>query len=247
MTPETLRLALCGTFRITQEADTLLVHTPFGLDFNDDLVLRVRPEGNSFRVDDNGDTLLALSMAGAVPDSERVQELATDIEYDEDDGSLIIRANQPQQVADALFRLVGGALRVHGACRPRQRATPSDFRERVISLLSDVAVETGVTLKLDQVVEETGSLVADAVLGENNPLMVIAATTVERLMEAELLFMRRQLTQRPGYVCAVVPSAKAVGAKQFSRANYYTDKTLEFDGWTQAFREFAHQYVGIQH
>lgn len=60
--------------------------------------------------------------------------------------------------------------------------------------------------------------------------MVIAATTVERLMEAKLLYMRRQLTWRSGYVCAVVPSAKAVEAKQFSRANYYTDKTLEFGG-----------------
>ena len=66
---------------------------------------------------------------------------------------------------------------------------------------------------------------------------------VERLMEAELIFLRRQLEKLPGFVCAVVPSAKAIGHKHFSRANYYTDKALEFDEWLTAFHDFARQRV----
>lgn len=245
MTPELLRQVLCSAFRISQEADSLLVHTPFGLDFNDDLVLRVRPDGVGFRIDDNGDTWLALSMAGASLDADRINELIGGVEFDVDDGSLIARSKNSLDVADALFKVVGATLRVHGACRPRPRPQPSDFKERVVTLLAEVAKESGVPLALDQMVEETGSLMADAVLGIEKPLVFVVATSVERLMEAELLFLRRQITRRAGYVCAVVPSAKSIGTKHFSRANYYTDKTLEFDGWAPAFKEFAQQQLAI--
>ena len=115
----------------------------------------------------------------------------------------------------------------------------NDFRERVLAALSEVAAATGVALQFDQVIDEAGSLVADAVLGVSSPLLVIAASSVERLMEAELIYLRRKLSSTPGFVCAVVPSAKAIGQKHYSRANYYTDKALEFDGWAPAFCEFA--------
>lgn len=243
MTPAVLRALLCGAFEISQDSDSLLVRTPFGLDFNDDLVVRVRPDGETFRVDDNGDTLFSLSMSGIVPDADRVSELAPSIEYDSDDGTLIARPNSAEGIANAVFAIAGAALRIHGACRPRQRAVPTDFRERVIAALQDVAKETGVSLLIDQVVEEAGSLVADAVLGDAKPLLVIAATSVERLMEAELIFLRRQINGSPGFVCAAVPSAKAIGQKHYSRANYYTDKALEFDDWPNAFRDFARQQV----
>lgn len=245
MTPDALRALLCGAFRISQEGQSLLVHTPFGLDFSDDLVLRLRPDGESMRVDDNGDTLLSLSMAGVVPDADRVRDIAPSIEIDEADGSLIAHAASLDAVADAVFAVASAALRVHGACRPRPRAETSDFRDRVLSMLSEVAIEAGVLMEIDQVVEEAGSLTADAVLGITNPLLVIAATSVERLMEAELIFLRRQLGKVPGFVCAVVPSAKLIGQKHFSRANYYTDKALEFDGWSSAFHDFARQQVSL--
>ena len=245
MTPEGLRELLCGAFKISAESGSLLVHTPFGLDFNDDLVLRVRPEGEIIRVDDNGDTLLALSMAGSAPDAERVLDIVSGVEFDADDGSLIARSSSNLQLPDALFRVAGAALRLHGACQPRPRASASDFKSRVTALLAEVAETAGVSLLFDQVVEETGALVADAVLGTKAPLIVIAAASVERLMEAELLFLRRQIQRLPGFVCAVVPSAKIVGQKHFSRANYYTNKTLEFDGWIPAFRDFAQQQVAL--
>lgn len=243
MTPALLRSYLCGAFQISEDEGTFLVQTPFGLDTNDSLVLRLRPEGAALRVDDNGETLLSLSMAGVAPDSDRVLEIAEGIEFDEDDGSLIARSKSPDKVADAVFSVVSAALRVHGACRPRLRPVPSDFRERVLAALSDVANETGVTMVTDHVVEQAGSLTVDALLGDTFPFLVVAATSVERLMEAELIFLRRQLEKAPGFVCAVVPSAKMIGQKHFSRANYFTDKAVEFDEWPTAFHDFARQRV----
>lgn len=243
MTPAVLRSYLCGAFLISEDDGTFLVQTPFGLDSNDSLVLRLRPEGDSLRVDDNGETLLSLSMSGVAPDSDRVLEIAGGIEFDEDDGSLIARSETPEKIADAVFSVVGAALRIHGACRPRLRPVPSDFRERVLAALADVANEAGVQMLTDHVVEHAGNLTVDAMLGDTQPLLVVAATSVERLMEAELIFLRRQLEKSPGFVCAVVPSAKAIGQKHFSRANYYTDKALEFDEWPMAFHDFARQRV----
>ncbi|WP_156924601.1 hypothetical protein [Burkholderia sp. WSM2230] len=37
------------------------------------------------------------------------------------------------------------------------------------------------------------------------------------------------MQKTPGFVLAVVESQKAVGKKQFERANYYTGKTMIFD------------------
>ncbi len=39
----------------------------------------------------------------------------------------------------------------------------------------------------------------------------------------------RSMQKTPGFVLAVVESQKAVGKKQFERANYYTGKTMIFD------------------
>lgn len=243
MNVEALRHALCKAFEVFEDQGVLLVRTPFGLDLNDDLILRVRPDQGGWRIDENGETLFALSMAGADPDAERVRELIEPAEMDPEDGTLYSRAISPDQIASAVFRLAGAALRVHATFRPRLRAEPSDIKERVVALLSDLAQQMGVGMQTDSVLDEGGNLTADAVLEGAEPFMVIVATTTERLMEAELLYLQRKVRQRPGYVCAVVPSAKTVGQKHFTRANYYTDKAVEFEGWADAFRELVHQQV----
>lgn len=245
MNVDALRHALCKAFDVFEDEGVLLVRTPFGLDLNDDLVLRVRPDQGGWRIDDNGETLFALTLAGADPDADRVRELIEPAELDADDGTLYSRAESPDLITSAVFHLAGAALRVHATFRPRMRAEPSDIKERVIALLSDLAQNMGVEMQTDLVLDEAGNLTADAVLEGVEPFMVIVATTTERLMEAELLYLQRKLRQRPGYVCAVVPSAKAVGQKHFTRANYYTDKAVEFEGWDVEFRELVHQKIVV--
>ncbi len=58
--------------------------------------------------------------------------------------------------------------------------------------------------------------------------MIIAATTTLRLMEAEMIFFDCARRKEPAYVLALVEDARAIGFKQYTRANYYTDKTVEF-------------------
>lgn len=243
MTPTALRQVLCGAFEISEDEGVLLVRTPFGLDFGDDLVLRVRPDEAGWRVDDNGETLLGLALNAVAPDAPRLAELAEGVDMDDEDGVLSCSCDSPDAVQRAVFQLTGASLRINGACRPRARPLPSDLKARVIELLAEVANQAGVGISIDQVVEEAGSFVADAVLHAAQPLIVIAATSVERLMEAELLCLHRRAQRLPGYICAVVPSAKAVGQKHFSRANYFTDKALEFD--VGMFREFAQQRMSL--
>ncbi len=73
---------------------------------------------------------------------------------------------------------------------------------------------------------------ADHVIGEAaNPLIVIAATSATRLLEAEVIHMQYRYTNQPRFVLAVVESDKAVGIKQFHRANYYTGKTVQFSAF----------------
>ena len=48
-------------------------------------------------------------------------------------------------------------------------------------------------------------------------------------MEAEVIHMQYPMSRTPGFVLAVAESQKAVGIKQFNRANYYTGKTVAFN------------------
>ncbi len=47
--------------------------------------------------------------------------------------------------------------------------------------------------------------------------------------------------QEPAYVLATVEDVRAVGINQYTRANYYTDKTMEFTGAKTLGELVAHQ------
>src|SRR5690606_28922018 len=72
-------------------------------------------------------------------------------------------------------------------------------------------------------------LKADCRIDTPIPTFIIAATTSERLTEAELIHSRLQINNQPGYVMAVVESITAVGKGHYRRASYFTDKAVEFD------------------
>ena len=72
-------------------------------------------------------------------------------------------------------------------------------------------------------------MLADHIIQSPIRLIVAAATGATRLLEAEVIHMQYRIQKKPGYVLAVVESRKAVGKKQFERANYYTGKTVIFE------------------
>ena len=62
------------------------------------------------------------------------------------------------------------------------------------------------------------------------------------MLEAEVIHMQYRYTKQRGFILAVAESEKAVGKKQFHRANYYTGKTVEFSAcdFGQLLREQLH-------
>ncbi|WP_295429002.1 hypothetical protein [uncultured Thiodictyon sp.] len=126
------------------------------------------------------------------------------------------------------------------ACLRRAR-TVSDFRERVVQVVQAAAASLGVEARLDVPVDESQSLRADVYLLSRVPLIVIAATSAQRLMEAEIIWLDAARRQEPAYVLATVEDARAVGINQYTQANYYTDKTVEFTGAKALGELVAHQ------
>ncbi|ERJ35080.1 hypothetical protein L810_2224 [Burkholderia sp. AU4i] len=72
-------------------------------------------------------------------------------------------------------------------------------------------------------------MIADHVIDTPEPLIVVAANSAARLLEAEVIHMQYRMQKIPGFVLAVVENQKVVGKKQFERANYFTGKTVTFD------------------
>ena len=84
------------------------------------------------------------------------------------------------------------------------------------------------TLRSNVELPFAGNMVADHVIDHSIPLVIIAASSTTRLLEAEEIHMRYLYTKQPGFVLAIAESELAVGKKQFLRANFYTGKTVPF-------------------
>jgi hypothetical protein len=100
---------------------------------------------------------------------------------------------------------------------------------RLADVVSQAAESLNFAYATDVELPIAGGLMADFVIESDRPLIVIAANSLTRLLEAEIIHMQYQLSKRPGFVLAVAESQAAVGKKQFERANYFTDKTVSFN------------------
>lgn len=118
-----LRQALCGAFDLRAEGETCLIGTPFQIDYNDRLVLRIRPDRDGYRIDDNGDTALALMLAGVDTDPDRLGELAhlpATVQIDNDDSSLYAQVDTLEAAAESVWSIAAHALRLHEAAKGKQ-------------------------------------------------------------------------------------------------------------------------------
>lgn len=209
--------------------------TPWCYDDGDQVVVFARREGINWRFDDNGEGLFRLAAAGVDPESDRVQaRLAAfpslmDVHLADDRESLYAVA-LPGEAERAALAVAEASAQVLALSALRQVAQPSDFRPRVVSIVEDVARRFGIEARRDVATDESQSLLADVYLCSPTPVLVIAATSTQRLMEAEIIWLDAARRQAPAYVLATVESARAIGINQYTRANYYTDKTVEFSG-----------------
>lgn len=231
-----LKQAICSLFEVhDDEGGVQRVVTPMEYSGSGDrIVVRIRPTTQGFLIDENGEAALYASMAGGDAGSEAVLRWADEMEgyspvrLDEDD-ALTAFANDQRLIPSYIFRVAESAQQMYAlsVSRPSRRA--SKLKDLVSKAVNDAAKLSGVTYQSDVTLPIAGDFVADHVIESKNPLIVIAATGIQRLLEAEIIHMQYRMEKAEGTVIAAVESQKSVGIKQFERANYYTGKTVTFN------------------
>lgn len=249
-----LKRTICALFEVHDDANGVQrVITPLEYPGSSDkVVVRVRPRDGHLQIDENGEAALYASMHGGDIESESVIRWATDLqtasllEFGDDE---VIKADVKdlRLIAPYIFHVAAASQQLFALATSQKERSPSDFKDRVAQVVREVCealqmpVQHGVELPI------AGGLEADHLIGDQlntnlPPLIVIAASSATRLLEAEIIHLQYRHTQQRGFVLAVAESEKVVGKKQFHRANYYTGKTVEFSAYDfgQLLREQLH-------
>ena len=232
-----LKKAICSLFDVHQdEGGVQRIVTP--LEYpgsNDNIVVRVRPssDGNGYLIDENGEAAFYSMLNGGDVESEAVgrwaEELSTisPVEFTIDE-KLTAHAEHERLVAPYIFRVAEAAQQFYTVATARGDRHASDFKERLKEVIHDVCTKLNMAYESDVELPIAGGLKADHVLEAREPLIIIAATSPTRLLEAEVIYMQYRAEKKSGVVIAVAESQAAVGKKQYERAGYYTNRTLIF-------------------
>lgn len=232
---KSLKQAICSLFEVHQdERGVQRIVTPLQYaGSGDQIVVRIRPSDDGFQIDENGEACFFASLAEGDVESEAVQRWAEDLASHSPvelrgDEVLVAKTNNERLVPTYVFRVAEAAQQLHALATARPPRRVSDFKNQVAEAVRDAAAKAGFAYASDVPLPIAGGFVADHVVEAPTPLIIVAATGIQRLLEAELIHMRYQSEKLPGFVIAAVESQKAVGSKQFERANYYTGKTVSF-------------------
>lgn len=234
-----MNLDLCKELQVRRSGDGYVVRTPFKYYDNDSVVVFAWPNScGVFRVSDNGEAAERLSMDGIDVAGERIDRWIGEakvffkIDWDQEEQSFWVEVGEAD-LASAIFRVAEAASQLQAMTVVRNSLAESTFKAEVMTLIRDVARETGIDVKFDVAV--VSNFTADALfLAPVRPLAVVVAQSKDRLMEAELMWSNAKRLGDPTMVFAVVESSEKVGRKEVERAQFYTDKTLTF-------RNFSHQ------
>jgi hypothetical protein len=230
-----MKLNICKDFVVAPTEYGARVITPFRFPDNDHVVVWVKKSPNGFQIDDNGEAALRLASDNVDVDSDRVQAWLEalphmlGVRWNDTDESLATTANA-STLEEQIIAVTQAAIQMSALSALRQDRGHNDFKEKVVAVLQEIANEGGFEIERDKPTDEAASFIADVWLKLAKPVAVVAASTVQRLLEAEVMYMDAKSRGAPFTVLALVESVKAVGVKQYTRANYYTDKTVEFSG-----------------
>jgi hypothetical protein len=231
-----LKRAICSLFEVHSDTENVQrIVTP--LEYTgtkDQIVVRVRSSDNGFIIDENGEAAFYATLNGGDIESEAVERwaeelsLSSPVKYGEDE-TISAFAHDDRLIAPYIFRVAEAAQQLNAIATARADRQESDFKNRVKEIVSLVAAELKLPYQHEVELPIAGGLKADHVIGSNNPLIVIVATSSTRLLEAEVIYMQYRADQKPGKILAVAESQTAVGKKQYERAAYYTDKSVIFN------------------
>lgn len=237
VTASTLKREICSLFDVyddengVQRVVTPLEYTGSG----DKVVVRVRPRGDWFQIDENGDAAFLAALNGGSTDSEFVARWASGLKDNspvalDEDEMLFAKASDVRLIAPYVLKVAAAAQQLYGFATTRTERQHNDFRERLADVVKTVADQLGLLWRSNLTLPIMGDLIADHVLGSDvNPIIVVAAHSPARLLEAELIHMAYRREDKPGYVLAVAEDQASVTKRQFERASYFTDKTVVFE------------------
>lgn len=223
----------CQNFQWVESPEGGRLVTSWRYDDGDQVVIFATRTEAGWKLDDNGESLFRLAAAGVDPESERVKErLAAfpsllGVRLDDDGESLSANAT-PATFEQTAMAVAEASAQIQGLSVLRQSRQVSDFRDRVVKIVEEVARTAGIETRSNVPADESQTLFTDVYVCSPTPLLIIAATTPQRLMEAEMIWLDAARRQDRVYVLATVENARSVGFYQYTRANYYTDKTVEF-------------------
>ncbi len=238
MEPTTINLSrsICSLFQVIQdEAKVQRVVTPLEYPGSGDkVVIRVRPQNDGYQIDENGEAAFYAAMAGGDVDSENVSRWAAElltispVAFGDDD-RLAALAPSGAHVAPYIIRVAEAAQQLYALATSRSERRASDFKERLAEIIWGASRSLKLEVSSNVTLPIAGGLEADYVIEAAKPLIIVAANSTMRLLEAEVICMQYRTEKKPGRVIAIVESQNAVGKKQFERAGYYTDRTVVFN------------------
>lgn len=231
-----IKRAICELFEVyPDENGVTRVVTPLEyVGTGDKIVVRVRESNEGYSIDENGEAAFNASLAGGDMSSDVVARWLNEFHeagpvlFDETNEQLHIEATDSDLIAPYIFRVAEAAQRLHAVATSRAERQTGDFKERVKDLMIAVSQQLNLTIKHDVELSIAGGLRADHVIESQTPLLIIAATSPTRLLEAEVIYMQYRAEKRSAHVWAVAESQATVGRKQFERAGYYTSRTVVF-------------------
>jgi hypothetical protein len=233
-----LKRDICALFDVFKEASgTQRVVTPLEYPGSGDrVVVRARPRADHWVIDENGEAAMFARMSGGELSSDSIKRWAanlvqtTRIELDADE-QLTTKIEDPRLIAPTLFHVAAAAQQLFALATSAKERETSQFKEQVSSIVLEVCGDLNVPVRSNVILPVMGDMEADHLIGdEGNPLILVIANSTARLMEAELIHMQYRASNTKGYVLAVAENQAAVGVKHFNRANYFTGKTVAFNG-----------------
>jgi len=230
-----LKQEICSLFEVhPDEGGVQRIVTPLEYPGSADrVIVRVRPAGAGYRVDENGEAAFYAAMNGGDVESRTVVRWAEELPWHSpvtfEDEIIAANAQSEALIAPCIFRVAEAAQQLYALATSRAARQQNDFKEQVAAVIETVAKRLNLQLQSNYELPIAGGLMVDHFIDSHRPLIVVAATSPTRLLEAEVIHMQYRMESRPGFVLAVAESQEIVGKKQFERAAYYTDRAVIYN------------------
>lgn len=237
MTTTNLKRDICSLFEVhDDEKGVQRIVTPLEYSGSGDhVVVRVRPQDGVFRIDENGEAAFLAALNGGNTDKEVITrwfaELSemSDINLDEDE-TIHVELKNEKLIAPYVIKVAAAAQQLYSMAVSRPERQANDFRDQITEVVKSIVESLHLPWQKEVSLPIMGDLMADHVIGnEDNPLIIVAANSTARLLEAEVMHMQYRLEERKAYVLAIVQDQASVTRKQYERAEYFTDKTVVFE------------------